>query len=766
MGSARFQLPFHSVTQYWLVMLLTWCAALAGVLGGASRLDHLVYDRALSLLSQPAPADVLIVAIDDDSIEQLGYWPWRRAVHAQLIQRLAPARAVGLDIIFAEPGVAHPEDDDILADAIRRHGRVVLPIVLQPGQAQSAMPPIAPLAEAAYGLGFINIVPDSDSVARRISLIRKGHDNTPTTLHFSLALLRAGGEYAAADWAAARELRDDDAPPMLIPYAGGPGHFRVVPYRSVLRGEIPAEDIAGKYVLVGAWATGLGDIFPTPVSHQSTHSMSGVEIIANILQAVRQDRALTPASAWARALSTALPVLLLCLLLPRLSPRQTVLTCAAIMAATLAGSVMILHLFQVWLPPSSALLMLMLCYPVWSWRSQEAALRYLNAELRRLDREAPPDMDVARSEHGNRSLEGRVTKLLNTLERVRNLRRFLTDSLDGMPDATLLVDGEGRLKFLNHAAAAHFRQRGISGMLLIDLPVELLLAPIITDDETRRTVIEALQAPPVSKGMSPWSANLEVRDESGQFLKLKCAPIRTARNKLAGTVITITDITAIRAAERQREETMRFISHDMRAPQNSILALIDLNQEAVCPAQQETLDRIGMLARRTLRLVDDFVDLSSAESATITPRIIDLADLMQDAVDELWAQARQRDIRLVYERPETPALTPGDDGLLLRALRNLVDNAVKYSPNGTQVTCSLTPSDRYWEIRVADQGSGISEENQERIFKPFVRVNTSVTGTGLGLAFVRIVAERHRGTITLASRLGEGSCFLLCLPRI
>jgi len=756
-------LSAHSIlAQRKLLVLFTLCAAIAGVLDGFNRFDNLLYDRILSATDTPAPKDVLIVMIDDSSIQELGYWPWRRWLHAELLDRLASARAVGLDIIFAEPSRAYPDDDALLADAIRRHGRVVLPVVLQ--QAHDALAPISPLASAAAGLGFINIKPDGDSVTRRVSLVETRQDKV--TAHFLLALLRAGGDSAVADRAMAQALAAPDTP-MLIPYSGDPGHFRSVPYQAVLRGEVSAEEIADHYVLVGPWATGLGDIFPTPVSHRSALSMSGVEIIANALQAVRQNKVLIQASAWQRALFTALPVLLLCLLLPRLSPAKTVLTCALLIAVVLASAVLLLHVGHVWLPPSAALLMLMLCYPIWNWRSQETVLRYLNAELHRLNREAPPELGGLHAADDSHSLEGRFTKLLHTLDRVRNLRRFLTDSLHGMPDATLLVDEQGHLKFFNHTAAEHFQRHGISSAELIDLPVEQVLACIVTDPNTRHTVIETIKTPSNSTmpSDSPWSIDLEVRDETDRFLLLKCAPIRTARNVLAGTIMTLTDITAIRTAERQREETMRFISHDMRAPQNSILALIELHRNRATPEQREALDRISLLAHRTLHLVDDFVDLSRAQSAALEPRIIDLADLLQNAVDELWAQAQQRHIRIHYAPPDTPVTILGDESLLLRALRNLIDNAVKYSPCDSQIRCTLAPTERYWEIRIIDQGPGIAPEDLEKIFKPFVRLNTDVTGTGLGLAFVRTVIVRHNGLISVTSPPGAGACFVLSLAR-
>jgi len=102
-------------------------AGLLGALGGMGRIDLTLYDRAVSLSGRPASPEILIVMIDDDSIATLGRWPWSRTVHAALLDKLGEARAVGLDIIFAEPDRAEPAVDAQLAEAIRRNGKVVLP---------------------------------------------------------------------------------------------------------------------------------------------------------------------------------------------------------------------------------------------------------------------------------------------------------------------------------------------------------------------------------------------------------------------------------------------------------------------------------------------------------------------------------------------------------------------------------------------------------------------------------------------------------------
>ena len=388
----------------WLTLALAALAAFLGAFNGLGRLDQVFYDRAVMLTGRPADPDILIVAIDDASIDALGRWPWRRAIHAALLDRLTGARAVGLDLIFAEPDKINADDDAILADSIRRNSHTVLPVVLDHLKNPTAIGlPLAELAQASAATGFINAVIDPDGVVREAALTAQFAGDRRN--HLAISMLEVGGEADRAQHLLARANADGR---ILIPYAGPPGHVRTVSYLSVLRGDLRQEDLHGKYVLVGAWATGLGDDYPTPVSHDAS-GISGVEIVANVLQAARDDIAFQrPPAGWS-ALFAALPVLLACLALWRLAPKKALLVTVALLAAIPIAAWLLLAHAYMWFAPTAALAGVALCYPLWSWRNQEAALRYMDTELRRLQREYPPVLNEARVQLANPSASGRRT---------------------------------------------------------------------------------------------------------------------------------------------------------------------------------------------------------------------------------------------------------------------------------------------------------------------------------------------------------------------
>jgi CHASE2 domain-containing sensor protein len=253
------------------------------------RADQLLYDAALAVWERPAPRDIVIVAIDDRSLAQVGRWPWRRAVHATLINRLTEdgAKAVGLDLLLSDRDAKDAASDASLAEAMRRSKRVVLPLVLAPTDRPELddQLPLPELAKAAL-LGFAYVVIDADGIVRRMRLREKRNNEELSS--FALRVL-----------AVAADPHGDDAAPvepaawapgvdtLSLPFAGPPGHFRQISYVDVLRGNVPAGFFHDKIVLIGATATGLVGRYATPVSGL-TQTMSGVEIQANAIDALRR----------------------------------------------------------------------------------------------------------------------------------------------------------------------------------------------------------------------------------------------------------------------------------------------------------------------------------------------------------------------------------------------------------------------------------------------------------------------------------------------
>src|SRR5215468_10381946 len=234
------------------------------------------------------------------------------------------------------------------------------------------------------------------------------------------------------------------------------------------------------------------------------------------------------------------------------------------------------------------------------------------------------------------------------------------------------------------------------------------------------------------------------------------------------------DQTESRRVEEVRRDFVANISHELKTPVGALALLAETIEEAADDpeAVRRFAGRMRQEASRLTYLVQDLITLSRIQAAEPVPDPIpvDLSAVVVEALDRCRMKASARGIDLVAACDERVVVL-GDEDLLVTALRNLLDNAVAYSPERTRVVVSASRSGtRTAQISVADQGIGIPERDLERIFERFYRVDPARSratgGTGLGLAIVKHVVAAHSGKVTVWSKEGVGSTFTLSLPAI
>ncbi|MBV7455654.1 CHASE2 domain-containing protein [Acidovorax sp. sif1233] len=737
-----------------------------------SRVNHLVQDAGLRLISRPAHPDIVIVAIDDPSIAAIGRWPWRRALHAELIARVSAQqpRAIGMDVLFNEEDLDYPGDDVLLADAMQRSRRVVLP-VLRRGHgpaADTADLPWPAFADAAARLGHVHVVPDNDGVVRSLYL-QEGPAAAPWP-HFSMAL-QCVADPALAHCAAPRAGPGNAEPARmaapgpwqradrtLIAYAGGPGHFTTYSYIAVLRGQVPADAFRGKYVLVGAAAAGLGDMFATPMSQQS-RLMPGVEVVAQVLDGRLSGVRIQPAAPALNTLFNLAPVAGALLALLLVGPFIALLTSAGLGVATLLLSVALPWWVGLQFAPAAALTGLVLAYPLWSWRRLSAAAHFLRLEMERLQRDGLSMRLQPRTGDSGDFLEKRINAVERASRQLRDLHHFVSESLQQLPSPTIVCDPQGRILLTNVAARRHVGGDPLvplQGQSVVDLLQDLVQTgtgqPLITQDKLLNQCM-----PEQSEGS----------DAQGRSLLVQCRPFTDLAK--AGWLMTLVDLTEMRRAQLQRDQAMNFISHDIRTPNASILTLLEMQR--AYPGRMpgdELMLRIERYARASLGMAENFVKLASAETQEYRMAPLDLVAALAETVDDIWALARDRGVEVTIAAAPETAPAVGDRAMLCRALANVLHNAVKFSPEEGVVQCSIVQRGRHWVVSVRDEGPGIAPELQGQLFAPFRRLHDrshpAIGGVGLGLALVHTVIQRHGGTLEVDSDAGRGAEFRLVLP--
>ena len=737
------------------------------------RFNAIVQDIATGLNQPQASPDIVIIAIDDASIAAIGRWPWRRALHAQLLEQLSPQPplAIGMDILFSEEDLDYPGDDLMLARAVARSARVVLPVVRSnPGARNPADLPMDALVNSAAALGHVHVQVDSDGVARSY-YARQGPPGK-TWPHLALAMhcmvepatpLCTPQAEAAAHTAAAADANWQRQQREIIRYAKPQPAFTRYSYIDVLRGAIPAAAFRDKYVLIGATATGLGPGF-SPPSGTGLRQLPNVDMLAHVLNDTLQHRPLQPASPWANRLFNAFPVLLALLGLAVLGPSSALAVCAGLLGLTLLAAALAPLAFGVQFAPAAALTALALIYPLWSWRRLNAAAHFLGLEMQDLQKGLPMMQPAAST--GGDFLARRISAVEHASRELRRLHHFVSESLLQLPSATFVCDDQGRVLLANTLAqqyAASVGQPAITGLAL----------PALLQGLRDRDSGAALLTPE-SLGSADAPLHLEGQDRQGRSLMLLRKPLATGAT--SGWIITLVDLSAMRQALAQRDQAMHFISHDIRAPIGAIITLLDMRDANAGPASAELLQRIERYAQSSLTLADDFVHLARAQNQPLRQESVDLAWVLEQAIDDCWTQAQAQGMELKCTLPEQEALLQGDASLLRRAVVNLIGNAIKYGrpaqPVEGKVTieCALVARGNDWALSVRDQGPGIPADQQGRLFQAFDRLqnqnNTQTNGVGLGLAFVHTVVTRHGGQIEVTSSAGAGSIFTLVLPKL
>ena len=530
--------------------------------------DHVIYDTHLKQWSHPAPDDIVIIAIDKQSLEKFGRWPWSRQLHARLIDILhqAGSKAVALNIIFSEPDKFDHQADKLLADALRQHGRVVLPVLPEQDRLHDKLRetlPIPMLAAAAARIGHVDMELDQDGINRYMFL--KAGLGSAKWSQLALAMLELEGDSSDIIQLSHGQghssnsnlidvwLRDYGA---LLPYAGPPGHFQRVSYADVVLGNLPAATFRDKFVLVGATAAGLGDTLPTPVSGFG-QAMPGVEIQANILDSLRRNSSVQPLSLhWQMAL-TAVLLLSSLFMYSRLPPGGSLLVTVSLLILLVVISVVLLRGLHLWFPPSAALLGLTLSYPIWSWRRLVSATRSLLAQKER----------------------AQVT-------------------LHSISDAVIATDAEGIVEYINPAAesltgwsAEQARERSVNTLFHVinEQSREDITDPVPRCLQTGHTI-----------AYPDHSAVLNRDGSEERAIRASVAPIRNQRGEVLGAVIVFSDVTETR---RMAQQMAYQATHDVLTElPNRILLQVQL-QGAI-----ERAERSG------LQLVLLFVDLDRFKS--------------------------------------------------------------------------------------------------------------------------------------------------------
>ena len=330
-----------------------------------------------------------------------------------------------------------------------------------------------------------------------------------------------------------------------------------------------------------------------------------------------------------------------------------------------------------------------------------------------------------------------AAELARRLDQISSERDLRDQILGAMDEAVLLVDGE-RVVYANAAASE-----------LLGAKTDQFVTPQLrqTGDQT------------------PTSLEFTVHHPVSRAIRATVATLPDAR-----TLIVAQDVTDAKRIDAIRRDFVANASHEMKTPVAGILAAAETLHDAIRedPAEAERFAaNLAKEARRLSNLIQDLLDLARLDQVPAEARVTRMSELVRRVVDEAGDDAREKhlDLESHIAADVEVAGRPGDLELLTR---NLLDNAIRYTPEGGSVAVDLLQEDGNATLSVRDSGIGIPAKDLPRIFERFYRVDKArareTGGTGLGLSIVRHIAESHGGTVTAESELGRGSMFTVSLP--
>jgi two-component system phosphate regulon sensor histidine kinase PhoR len=345
--------------------------------------------------------------------------------------------------------------------------------------------------------------------------------------------------------------------------------------------------------------------------------------------------------------------------------------------------------------------------------------------------------------------------------------------LSGLPDPVVALDRHGDVVALNARASA------MAPALRRGEPVSLALRVPEVLDSIRRAVasgasqrVEFFERVPVDR----WYEAIVTPIAFAGAAPLGAAPSGAISPGLV--LVAFHDLTPLRRVEEMRADFIANASHELRTPLAALSGFIETLQGS---ARDDTAARLRFLpimqaqATRMARLIDDLLSLSRIElNAHLRPdKPVDLVGIMRQVADSLQTLARDRGVEISVQAAANRLLVLGDRDELMRVFENLIENALKYAASGKKIDIVLaigdgTKSAREASVKVRDYGPGIAPEHLPRLTERFYRVDVTESraqgGTGLGLALVKHILNRHGGRLTIESIAGQGAIFTAHLP--
>ena len=354
-----------------------------------------------------------------------------------------------------------------------------------------------------------------------------------------------------------------------------------------------------------------------------------------------------------------------------------------------------------------------------------------------------------------------IDKIDKTIHEVESKNIQLKSIVKSISHGILAIDIEGNVLLINKEAKE---------MIKADLSTKVEgrnINAVIKDKDILREI---------SKFIGSNKSNMNQitnKDDIVYNIKLDPVYLQSSKNVIIGSIINIEDVTERVRLENMRSDFVANVTHELKTPLTSISGFVEtlrINDNIDISTRNRFLGIIETESDRLKRLIDDILLLSFIENKEQeSSEDVDIYSVFKEVYELTYTSAKVKDIDIEYNFEHENMIIKSNRDYIKQIFLNLVDNAIKYTPNGGIVTTEVRYDDNYILIKVIDNGIGISKEDKTRIFERFYRVDKArsrdVGGTGLGLAIVKHIVKSLHGTIDVESEINIGTKFIVKIPK-
>ncbi|MEW6068439.1 MAG: ATP-binding protein [Nitrospirota bacterium] len=345
----------------------------------------------------------------------------------------------------------------------------------------------------------------------------------------------------------------------------------------------------------------------------------------------------------------------------------------------------------------------------------------------------------------------------------RAMKESLNAVIDSLADGILVTDKQGNIILYNKKAEAFL---GIQGKAALGYPFY---------DHIMNEVLVRLIKNILSLDMPSYHAEeVCLMDIGDTRLRAHVNPVRDEDSALIGSVTVLHDVAQLSAIDKIKANFLSMVSHQLKSPLSATLLQTSILLDGIVgelnEKQKDLLQKIRTRIKGMVNLIHDILDVSFIEDGGYLKQIeqLDIAEILQRTVEVMQPQSHDKNMTIQVTTEGRLPFISGNRSSMEAMFINLINNAIKYTPSGGQVSVKMFENAQNIQIEVSDTGIGIENKDIPRIFDKFYRVKSEATknieGTGLGLSIVKCIVDAHNGNIFVDSVVGKGTTFTILLP--